>query len=156
MDVASLIYDMSVKMAQDTAYTLAITLDEYESHTVTAYMTFESLPYGRHGIRMRYKSCVFAIFNYIDIEFMIDMLLPNIVHELMQHIALEAVTEFTSIHASVHKGPHTICMFRIPVYGVPVTDLCILDTKAWKRVEQLAAASTAVHKCACLIWKGLA
>lgn len=167
-DVANIIYTMAQDQARKARYVLALTLDNFEACAVTHYITLEPTPHNLTAtpsfktilpqIRVRHKGCIFDACGYRELCFVLDMLVPNMAHELMNYADLEAMTEFVSLNVSVHKihidnpdAPHTVCAFRHPMGSQSVTDLCVLDPYAWENVECLKAVGTSIGMCARMI-----
>jgi hypothetical protein len=142
MDIAEYIYNLAQRKQRSESFVLELSYDEFETYAVSIGIRFHR---GSGRINAVYKGTNFHIRTATQMRFVIDMLLPNALVEMMKYANMPSTSEYTSISIRLVNGMgKALTHFRHPLTA-GFSDIYLLDPASWETEENLADVSRTVH-----------
>ena len=153
MDLAELIYDVSKKYEMQESFILELSLEEYEENSVSTWMRFTKDHEDK--VKITYKNSQFVVGSNNQIKFIMDMIYPNMVAEMMCHTKNYVTSDYSSLTVSLHNGRgQSIARFRHSLTS-GISDIYVLDPMSWVNEKDLHCVAQTIHMTTRLACSGI-
>ena len=149
MDVAELIYNIAKREDLQDAYVLEFNFEEYGETAVSMWMRFERASRGR--VKIVFKGSKFIVNSSMQLRFIMDMLYPNILNEMMEVTGCLSTTEYSGVHMSIYDGQNNCVSHFRHTFTNSISDIYVLDPLAWLKDGDLIELAKTIHMCSRLI-----